>query len=383
MIPRRAVFRGRRSLFLLACACLSSCFDSPIQESLRLRFLAGGSVVVTSSVAIDAYAGSGNAALARRLAAARRDLLDGTDAWGPRFAALAPAAERFSWEKLGGELKTVSRSALVEKPEGLAPFFADSSLRVFYEVRKEEETAEFSIAPGLSTRATRQQRQEMQRLLERWSGEVAGYLAAAQKLYAYTGEHPDRARVCFGSLFNELLPASERKGLGKPNDDEKRLLEDLGNAMEKVWDVLLVPTGEEYSPDEISHLVYDPFPARLTVALPGPPLAVEGFAKTPDGKLSVPGLGLWDALRSLEGRWISPDPVMLYVERRGRGDQTLDLEAFLRRSRRAEEAPSAREVRNKIEDHLTPAPLYRVSWKVRPGEEGEFRWEEGGAPDVP
>ena len=64
MIPRRAVFRGRRSLFLLACACLSSCFDSPIQESLRLRFLADGSVVVTSSVAIDAYAGSGNAALA-------------------------------------------------------------------------------------------------------------------------------------------------------------------------------------------------------------------------------------------------------------------------------------------------------------------------------
>ena len=77
---------------------------------------------------------------------------------------------------------------------------------------------------------------------------------------------------------------------------------------------------------------------------------------------------------------------MLYVERRGRGgrgDQTLDLEAFLRRSRRAEEAPSVREVRKEIEDHLTPAPLYRVSWKVRPGEEGEFRWEEGGAPDVP
>src|SRR5262249_6652101 len=159
--------------------------------------------------------------LARRIAAARRDFLAGTDAWGPRFAALTPAAERFSWEKLEGELKSVSRSALVEKPEGLAGFFADSSLRVLYEVRPEEGTAELSIAPSPSARATRRQRQEMQALLERWSGEVAGYLAATRKLYAYTEEHPDRARICFGTLFNELLAETERQGLGVPTDEEK------------------------------------------------------------------------------------------------------------------------------------------------------------------
>jgi hypothetical protein len=372
-----------RGLLLLACAALASCFDSPIQESLRLRFLPGGAVVVTSSVAIDAYAGSGNAALTRRIAAARRDFLEGTDAWGPRFAALTPVAERFSWEKLGGELKSVSRSALVDKPEGLAPFFTDSSLRVLYEVRPEEGTAELSIAPGLSARANRKQRQEMQALLERWSGEVAGYLAVAGKLYAYVDEHPDRARACFGSLFNELLPDKERKGLDKPTGEEKRLLDGVGDAMQKVWDVLLIPEGEEYSPDEISRLVYDPFPARLTVTLPGKPLAVEGFETGPDGKLSVPGLGLWSALGSLEGRWISPDPVMLYVERRGRSDQPLDLDGFLRRPRRAEQAPAAGEVRKEIENRLTPAPLYRVSWTVRPGKEEDFRWEETGSRDVP
>ena len=379
MIARKSAMLGRAGLGLLACAALTSCFDSPIQESLRLRFLPSGPVVVTSAVEIDAYAGSGNPALARRIAAARRDLLEGTDPWGPRFTALAPAAERYSWEKLGGELKTVSRSALVVEPEGLAPFFADSSLRVLYEVRKEEGTAELSIAPGLSARATRRQRQEMQKLLERWSGEIAGYLVATRKLYAYTEEHPDRARVCFGALFNELLPENERKGLGEPNQEEKDLLEDMGDAMQKVWDVLLVPTGEEYSPDEISHLVYDPFPARLTVTLPGPPLAVEGFEKRPDGKLSVPGLGLWNALGSLEGRWLSPDPVMLYVERRGESDRPLDLGAFLRQPRRAEEAhllPSAEEVQKEIETHLTPAPLYRLSWKVQPGDGDDFRWEE-------
>ncbi|HEX4965471.1 MAG TPA: hypothetical protein VF173_31965 [Thermoanaerobaculia bacterium] len=383
MLPRPPASRGRRRLLLLpvlACACLASCFDSPIQESLRLRFFPDGSVMVTSSVTIEPLSGSANPALEKRLAAARRDFLEGTDPWGPRFAALAPAAERFSWEKWGGELKTLSRSALVDKPEGLAPFFGDSSLRVLYEVRKEEGTAELSIAPGLSARATRRQRQQMQDLLARWTGEVAAYLEATRKLYAYTEEHPDRARVCFGSLFKELLAEKDRKGLGEPTDDEKKLLEDLGNAMEKVWDVRLVPTGEDHSPDEISHLVYDPFPARLTVALPGPPLAVEGFEKGPDGKLVVAGLSLWDALRSLQGRWVSPDPVLIYVERRGESDHPLDLEAFLRQPRRAEEAkllPSAEDVRRELEARLTPAPLYRVTWKVSLGEDdGEFHWEE-------
>jgi hypothetical protein len=373
-----------RGLFLLGVAGLAaSCFESPIRESLLLRFLSGGGVVVTNSVAIDTFVSSSNAALARRIAAARRDFLEGTDAWGRRFAALAPAAERFSWEKLGGELKAVSRSALMEKPEGLAPFFADSSLRVLYEVRQEEETAELSIAPGLSARASRKQRQEMQALLERWSGDVATYLAATRKLYAYVEDHPDRARDCFGSLFNELLSDADRKKLGKPTDEEKRLLDAVGDAMQKVWDVLLIPEGQEFSPDEISHLVYDPFPARLTVALPGKPLAVEGFETGPDGKLSVPGLGLWNALRALQGRWLSPDPVILFVERRGRSDKSLDLEGFLSRPRRADEAPSAREVQKEIEDRLTPASLYRVSWKVRLGEEEDFRWEEGAPPGVP
>ena len=381
MNPRQAA--ALRGLFLLGVAGLAaSCFESPIRESLRLRFLPGGAVVVTTAVAIDEALGSSNAALARRIAAARRDFLEGTDAWGPRFAALTPAAERFSWEKLGGELKAVSRSALVEKPEGLAPFFADSSLRVVYEVRPEEETAELSIVPGHPARASRRQRQEMQALLERWSGEVAGYLAATRKLYAYTEEHPDRARICFGSLFNELLSEEDRKKLGKPTGEEKRLLDPVGDAMQKVWDVLLIPEGQEYSPDEISHLVYDPFPARLTVSLPGKPLAVEGFETGSDGKLSVPGLGLWNALSSLEGRWLTPDPVILFVERRGRSDKTLDLEGFLRRPRRAEIAPSSKEVQKEIEDHLTPAPLYRATWKVQLGEDEDFRWEEGGARDV-
>ena len=96
--------------------------------------------------------------------------MEGTDAWGPRFAAVEPAAERFSWEKRLGDLQSVSRSALVAEPAGLAPFFSDTALRVLYQVYEKDGTAELSIAPGLSSRATRKQRGEMEeaaRALER------------------------------------------------------------------------------------------------------------------------------------------------------------------------------------------------------------------------
>ena len=193
-------------------------------------------------------------------------------------------------------------------------------------------------------------------------------------------DHPDRARVCFGTLFGDLLPEEERKRLGEPTEDEASLLKALEDAMGLVWEVLVVREGAEYSPDEISHLVYDPFPARLTVSLPSQPLSVEGFEKETDGALAVPGLGLWEVFRSLEGRWLSPDPALLYANLQGKQDEPLDLNAFLGQPRQAVAPhliPSAEEVQRIVEDRLTPAPLYRVSWKVQPGDETEFRWSEG------
>jgi hypothetical protein len=140
--------------------------------------------------------------------------------------------------------------------------------------------------------------------------------------------------------------------------------------MEEVFGVLLVPSGDELSLDELSHLVYDPFPARLSVRLPAAPEEVEGFARDAEGELTVPGLGLWPALRALEGRWLSPDPVLLYVERRGKSEEApLDLAAFLARERRAMPPPSAAEVRLAIEERLQPASLYRAVWTVLPGED--------------
>jgi hypothetical protein len=357
-----------------------SCFEAPIREELRLRFLPNGAVVATSTVRITDPEGS-NPALARRLAETRRTLLEGSDPWGARFAAASPGAERFSWEKRLGTLSSASRSALIAEPEGLEAFFRDTSLAVTYALDPGRGTAELSIVPGPSTRATRRQREEMETMLGAWTGDVAEYLRATQDLYAYLDEHPDRARPCLGALFEERLSEKDAKSLTPLNPDEKRKLDRLDGALRKVVDVLAVPEGAAYSPDEVSHLVYDPFPARLSLKMPSAPLSLEGFLTAEDGALTVPSPGLWEALRSLEGRWLAPDPVLFYVESAQReGEGSFDLAAFLAKPRRSAPAhllPSAQEVRTEVVSRLKPAPLYRVAWRVRPDDESPFRWEEG------
>lgn len=379
MHPQRLASLGISVLLLT----FVSCFEAPIREDLRLRFLPNGAVVATSTVRIIDPEG-GNPALARRLAETRRTLLEGSDSWGDRFAAASPGAERFSWEKRLGLLSSASRSALIAEPEGLEAFFRDTSLAVSYTLDPGRGMAELSIVPGPSTRATRRQREEMEKTLDDWTGDVAEYLRATQDLYAYLDEHPDRARPCFGALFEERLSEKDAQSLTPLNPGEKRKLDRLDAALGKVVEVLNVPKDAAYSPDEISHLIYDPFPARLSLKLPAAPQTMEGFLKAEDGALTVPSPGLWEALRSLEGRWLAPDPVLFYVESAQReGEGALDLDAFLARPRHSEPAhllPSAHEVRAEIVSRLKPAPLYRVAWRIRADDETPFRWEEGEAP---
>lgn len=385
MIHRGAPLWRRRIFAVLICLVFASCFEPPVREGLLLRFLPNGAVVATSKVEISADHDTKNPALARRLAETRRALLEGSDVWGARFAATNPAAERFGWEKRLGDLRAATRSAVITEPEGLEALFGDTSVGAAYRIDADRGMAELTLAPGPAARATRRQREEMRETLATWSAALAEYLEAAGDLYAHLERQPERARTCFGLLFDEVMDEEELKTLDEPTDDEVVILERLDEAMRQVTDVLLVPERAEYSPDEISHLVYDPFPARLTVKLPGPPLEMEGFQANTGGTLSVAGLGLWDSLRALEGRWLSPDPVLFYVAtaRQGQGAK-IDLDSFIRRPRLAappHHFPAAAEVRAAIEERLQPAPFYRVTWQVRLDDETEFRWDEDeGAP---
>lgn len=353
----------RVALVLVLCLGLGACFEPPVLETLDLRFLRDGSFVVTSTVEVSDSAD--NPQLGRRLARVRQELEEGSDTWGPRFAALEPIAERFAWEKQFGEVHRGTRAALAGGPENLRAFFGDTSLYVSYEVR--DNVAEITITPGVPARASRRQREEVERIVDSWSGHVANYLKETGALWAYLDDRPDRAYASLGALYDDLLSDDTRKGLEPLADTEREQINRIRAAMQHVMDVLVVPEGADHAPDELSHLVYDPFPSRLTVRLPGPPLeAPEGFV-VEDQKLVAVGPGLWQALRSLEGRWLAPDPVLLYVESAKPGkEEPVDLDALVTLPRRAEPAPSTDEVREALEDHLRTAPVYRVTFAVQP-----------------
>lgn len=70
--------------------------------------------------------------------------------------------------------------------------------------------------------------------------------------------------------------------------------------------------------------------------------------------------------------------MLLYVQRNGREQEPLDLDALIALPRRAEPAPSTDEVREAIEERLEPAPFYRVTFAVQPDAEPtaeEMDWD--------
>jgi hypothetical protein len=256
---------------------------------------------------------------------------------------------------------------VLDGPEQLREFFGRTDLRVAF--RTGEGKAEFTVIPAGSTRATRAQRERIEGELEAWSGAVAAYLARTRPLFTHLEDHPERARTCFGQIFSECLTEEERAALPEPAPEEEPLLKAMMEAMTAVLEVLKVPAGEAYTLNELSQLVFNPFPAGFTVEAPAPITEVEGFERTGERTARVPGLGLWEAYAGSRAKWLDPDPLQAYLEAILREDETpFDLEAFCARMRRAAEPPETREVRETLEKALTPADGYRIVWQAPEGE---------------
>lgn len=360
----------RTAPLLAALLLLAGCFEEPVQQNLELRFAPDGTAEVelaTTFLYDDEK--DDNPVLRARIEEERRRILLGEDEWTPRFERLRPASQRSVFERESGiltEARQIARVDLTDDPEALTRFLSDTLINAFYAA--EEGWAELSIHPLAPGRATRRERQRYERAVGPWTGSIARYLAASTTLYAYLDEHPDRAPVAFSVLLEDVLP--EEDGGRRPLllAEEEELVEAVEDAMEEAWSILLVESREAYSLNEVSRLVHEPFPAGIRVDPAGTPVEVEGFVEGGDGLLEVPGISLWEALESLEGVWLEPDPLLLYV--RASGGLTgapgvgLTLEEVLARERRAAEPPpSAEEVRVGIESALEPAPVYRVVWK--------------------
>ena len=357
----------------------TGCPEAPVTEKVEFRFVPDGAVVVTTNVAFgsdDDY--RDNPAVLQRLQEARQTAIDARDVWVQRYASLNADAEQVRWDKEKGSLLRVSHRAYVKSPENLGRFFSDTPIVVNYSVG--DGAAELSIYPGGPWRATQDEQQRLSKVFDEWTRDVARYLKATRRLYEYLERNPSRARICLGAVFEDLLPKQTRENLEEPRmPDEDDLVSDVHDGLSSVLGQFLVPKNETISADELSHLVYDPFPAPITVRVPGKILEAQGFTGGAGG-LTIPGLGLWDALRSLEGHWVSPDPVVAYYEK-GRSVKStkkdFDLDGFLARKRTYTDTPSEYEIKKTVEQFLTPASVYRVRWaQAKPAKVDEFDWDQ-------
>jgi len=352
-----------RALGTVALAAASlSCFEQPVRERLVLKFLPGGGVVIAVSVDLAAEEiFEENRAARERIQTLRRDLEQDKDDWSRRIASIEPALERTLWDRQNGKLQSVSRSIVVEHAEVLSRFFSDTLIRA--QITQRDEEMELSLSPGPGSRASRSQREEFETRQRAWLASYSRYLRAASQLYAYLEEHPTRAPVCFAAVFAEAAGDARQEDLGPPNPQEQELIDTVRKSIDEALSLFSLPTQSPYSLEELSRLVYDPFPAPLTVQLPAPALKSEGFVDKGDQILEIPTRSLWEALGALRDRWITPDLVLVKYRLEIRR-KPLDLGALVDVKRSATAPPTAAELEQALQEQLVPARLYRVRWST-------------------
>lgn len=347
----------RRVVVVLLAVPLLGCLEPPVSETLEVRMLRGGASLVTVGVSLRDPSDYDNAPrVQQRLEAEARELNSGSDPWSDRFRRVEPSRRRDVVDRDRGRLNRVRWHALLDGQADLREFFRDTGVEVVY--AEGEGWAELTLTPGRPSRATSAQRQRLAAELAGFTAGLTDYAAAMKRLYDHLSAHPDRARACLGTIVADKAEAEPLR------DDESALVDAVNDAIGAITTVLGPVPGESFTLDEISRLVYDPFPAPMRVMVPGTIEEREGFAGDLASELNVPVLSIWSAFERLEGRWFAPDPALaLWRHDAAKSRGPFDLDAFLAIPRRAAAAPLESEVRGAIDGQLTPAPVYRVRFK--------------------
>ena len=353
--------------FILSAATLliAGCFEDVVSEKLILEFKPETNTVVatlTSKITVTQDQFKQNRPLQTRVDTYRTEFIEGRDPWSRRFTSVSPLErEHRAWDKTHDQLQRTEHSAEFSAND-LQRFFSDTGLIVT--LLRGNGWDELAIYPGTSTRATQQQRLRVQTTLESWSRGIADYLRALDILYRYLEVHPDRAAPTIGALMKDFIPEERKNALDPMTEEEADLVRIVDEAMGEVTSVFGLGPEEAYSLNELSALVYDPFPAELLVHLPGPVQESVGFVREQDSSVRVEPMALWGALDGLETGWITPDPLFAMI-RAARQEHQVDLDKFLAQERRITTTPTAAAVRSAIEARLARAPVYRVRWSVR------------------
>jgi len=356
---------ARRIAVVLLALTLSGCLEPPVSESLELRLLPGGASIVTVGVALRDPSDYDQAPrVKQRLESEARELAAETDPWSARLRRAEPERELSSVERDRGRLSRVRRRVLLKDPADLDEFFRDTGVDVVY--AEGDGWAELTLTPGRPGRATAAQRQRLEREVSSFGDRFAEYAAAMRALYAYLEANPDRARICLG----EILSVKEEGGT--LTAEEEPLAGRVNDAIGALGAILDPASGEGFTLDELSRLVYDPFPAPMRVTVPGTIVEREGFPGELASELKIPVYSMWSAFTRLEGRWFFPDPALaLWRDDAAKTGKPFDLDAFLAIPRRAAIAPTAGEARGALANQLRPEPVYRVRYQPAAADEAE------------
>jgi hypothetical protein len=351
-----------RATLLIACLtlALAGCFEEPIRQHLHLHGADGAVVVTWTDEVAPPSRSRGNAEVARRMREHRRDLEQGLTDASRWFGSLRSAADRFEIERHDGEVRRARWSAVVTDRRELEDLL--SSIGLTATVAAGAGRTELYLAPGATSPATRAERRQLDAWIENWSGDVAEYLAATHRFYTYLETAPERAEACFVNLFGDDDDATA----WPVSDQEAELLEGVANSIDDVVAVLFDLDDQPYSANELSRLVFDCFPYRLTVSAEGDLGGGPGWIETTGG-LERPPVSLWQALEDLEGRWLEPDLASAVVTPGPEDAQPApDPAEFAARPRWSGPPPAAFEVADVLRASLQNAADLTVSWSGRP-----------------
>lgn len=331
-------------LFLL----LAACGRVPVTEELTIEpDRDTDTVVVTASMKFELHPRSDVARA--RVESARAAALSGTDPWSIRFARLlVPDEERVTYQKTRGALAQVTRSARFPSDD-LQVLLSDTNITV--DVVRGEGWREIRFYPGSGGRATREQQRELDLTLVQWSESVARYFATVHRLYSYLRERPGRERHVFAALVSENLQETPI------TEEEAPLVEAVIQAMGTIAEEMDVHEGRAATLAEEADLVFNPFPARVIVRVPGEALSSEGFAAK-GNDFAIEPVDLFAAIAALEGRWIAPDPLAALLR-----DERPTAEQLAEAPRKSQAVVSSSEVAQAIREQLARPRVYSVRWR--------------------
>jgi hypothetical protein len=337
----------RLSAALVIALLATACVQPPVRDDLTIEFSRRSETVTVRADTWFDLRGS-DRATDIRLVAAREAVIAGTDAWSARFARIRAESDSVMYQRNGGTLERATRTAVIA-PEDLQTLLADSNITV--NVLRGDGWRELALYPGASSRASREQQRRIDDELAGWSAAVARYLAAIHRMYTYMDERPARSEVLFAALLNEkgvdgIVPAITER--------EQGFVEAVAIEMQEIADRLTEREGRAATLHEELDLVFNPFPARITVLVPGEVIAREGFDKDD----VIERVELFETIAALEGRWVSPDPVAALLQEQSPGAR--DLAATPRKSTAV---VTAKQVAEALRETLERRRPYTLRWR--------------------